>query len=85
MVWKLSRHSVRDKNLVANVVTMTDVAGLLHRQDNPSDPISITAARKVVVYWGLWPLHCQLGKVESERVPGGCLRVPTTKLWLDLV
>lgn len=28
----------------------------------------------------LWPLHCQLGKVESEKVPSRCLRVPTTKL-----
>lgn len=71
------------------MVTVTGVAGLLHRQANPPGSISITATRKAGVstpccLGGLWPLQCQLGKVESERVPGGYLRVPTTKLWLDL-
>lgn len=51
---------------------VTDVAGLLHRQANPSGSISMTATQKAVVstpccLGGIWPLHCQLGKVESER------------------
>lgn len=49
----------------------------------PSGSVSMPASRKAVVsspccLGDLWPLHCQLGKVESEKVPGGCLRVPTT-------
>lgn len=68
-------HSVRDKNLVATVVIR------LHFHDCHTEGCGVNS----LLSWGLAASALSVGKVESEKVPSRCLRVTTTKLWLDLV